>query len=82
MGQPVCAANASPAEKVLQEGRPLCQGELEGFHGGKDIETGFNRGRWERGAFQGVSKGREVGKHTAFMGNRGECRGAEGGDPE
>lgn len=32
---------------------------------------GFNRGRWGRGAFQGMGKGREVGKHPAFTRNRG-----------
>lgn len=37
---------------------------------------GFKRGRWGRGAFQGVGKGREVGKHKAFTGNRGP------GEPE
>lgn len=39
---------------------------------------GFNRGRWGRGAFQGMSKGKEVGKPKAFTGNRvsGEFRGA------
>lgn len=44
------------------------------------VEMGFNKGRLKRGAFQGVGKGREVGKHIAFTGKRatGDCRGAEG----
>lgn len=83
MGQPVYAVNESPAKNVLQEARPLCQGKLEELQGGRDIRGGFHPHvpMWEMGkrCIPGCGQGREVGKHTAFTGNRGteECRGAQ-----
>lgn len=74
MGQPVYAVNESPAKNVLQEARPLCQGKLEELQGGRDIRGGFHPHvlMWEMGkrCIAGHGQGREVGKHTAFTGNR------------
>lgn len=77
MGQPVYAVNESPTKNVLQEARPLCQGKLEDIRGGLHPHVPM----WEKGKryILGCGQGREVGKHTAFTGNRGteECRDAE-----
>lgn len=79
VGQPVYAVNESPAKKVLQEARPLCQGKLEELQGGRDIRGGFQQKEMGKRCIPGCGQGREVGKYTAFTGNRGteECRGAE-----
>ena len=73
----------SPAKKVCQEARPLCQGKLEEPHEEGSFEMNFSQERWGKGSFQGVGEGREVGEHTAFTRSTGtgEGRVAKGWDP-